>query len=77
MELGAFLYCPEFMVSFRTFFAGCKTMMYIFGVKRQSSATDALRLMETQSVVIWIWKKKRTLFYNMIEMFLSNETFRG
>ena len=32
------------MVSFLTFFSGCKKMMYIFGVKRHTRATLALRL---------------------------------
>lgn len=36
-------------------------MMYIFGVKRHTSATVALRLMEIHRVVICTCKREKTL----------------
>lgn len=53
--VGAFLYVAEFKVNFRTFFSGWKTIIYILGVKRQRRATEALKLMDTHNVVVWIW----------------------
>ena len=47
------------MVSLRTFFCGWNMIIYILGVKRHSRATKALRLIDTHSVVIWIWEKKK------------------
>lgn len=44
-------------------------MMYIFGVKRHTSATVALRLMEIHRVVICTCKRKKTLNVT-IEIFL-------
>ena len=46
------------MVSFRTFFSGWKTIIYIFGPNRQTNVTDALKLIDTHSVVICTYKWK-------------------
>lgn len=55
LDVGARLYVAEFMINFRTFFSGWKTIIYILGTKRQRRATDALRLIDIHNVVIWIW----------------------
>jgi hypothetical protein len=49
-----FFVLAEFIVSFRTFLAGWKTIIYIFGVNKQTKITEELKLIDTLSVVIWI-----------------------
>ena len=49
------------MISLRTFFCGWKTMMYTLGMNRHSSATVALREMDTHNVVIWICEHKMNI----------------
>lgn len=48
-----------FIVSLRTFLSDWNAIMCNFGTNKHSSATVALRLIETHRVAIWTWKKIR------------------
>lgn len=68
-----FFVLVEFIVSFRTFLAGWKTIMYIFGVNKHTRMTVALRLIDTLNVVIWICEEKPNKFNMAFTIFIQNQ----
>lgn len=52
--LPCFLDLSPIVTFLRMFLSGWKTMMYTFGEYKQTNVTVALKLIATQSVVIWV-----------------------